>query len=265
GAVWSAKLNRDASRAVTASADFSAKLWDTYTGSELLSFPHQHIVRTADFINDAHLITGGTEKVLRIFDLQQPITTNGQCDTPALELDGHDGAIKHVSWDRNRSLILSAGDDKQVLSWDLRTPSPVHKYTTEAPITSMDISPDGKYVMCTAGKSVLFWDGDTRQLAKSHLMPYEVSSVSVHPHQNVFVTGGNSDLWVRVYDFENGQEQEVYKGHHGPVHTVSYSPDGEIYATGSEDGTIRLWQTTPGKVYGLWQARKERSDSLLYR
>ena len=49
GCVWGASLSGEATRAVTASADFSAKVWDALTGEELHSFPHKHIVRTCAF------------------------------------------------------------------------------------------------------------------------------------------------------------------------------------------------------------------------
>ncbi|CAG8547455.1 1331_t:CDS:2 [Diversispora eburnea] len=248
GAVWSAKLSKDASKAVTASADFTAKVWDTYTGDVLHSFTHGHIVRSTDISDDGtRIVSGGQEKKLRIYDLNT--------SEPTAEAEGHESTIKSVIWDGERNVVLSAGDDKEIRQ--------VNTFKTEHSITSMELSADGKYITCTAGKIVYFLDASTYQAAKSIATAYDVSSVSLHPDHKRFVAGGSNDLWVRIYDFESGKELEVYKGHHGPIHTVSYSPDGEIYATGSEDGTIRLWQTTPGKSYGLWQnkATKEEKEN----
>ncbi|CAG8500829.1 10619_t:CDS:2 [Scutellospora calospora] len=238
GAVWSAKLSKDASKAVTASADFTAKVWDTYTGDVQYSFTHGHIVRSADISYDGtRIISGGQEKKLRIFDLNKP-------ENAVVEVEGHESTIKSVIWDGDRNVVLSAGDDKEIRIWDLRTFNQINTFKAEHPITSMELSADGKYIT----------------ISKSTATAFDVSAVSLHPDHKRFVAGGSSDLCVRIYDFESGKELEFYKGHHGPIHAVSYSPDGEIYATGSEDGTIRLWQTTPGKSYGLWQNKASKDE-----
>ncbi len=70
GAVWECALDGPALRAATASADFSARLWDAISGEELACLPHAHIVRTIAFATDGGaLVTGGYEKVVRAWDL----------------------------------------------------------------------------------------------------------------------------------------------------------------------------------------------------
>lgn len=106
GAVWSACLNGDASRAATGSADFTAKVWDAHTGDELCSFAHGHIVRATDLNSRGTLLaTGGNEKILRVFDL------GASTKDPLVSLTGHAGNIKNIAWDDARNVLLSTGDD----------------------------------------------------------------------------------------------------------------------------------------------------------
>ena len=72
GAVWGVALNKQATRALTGSADFVAKLWNSITGDELRSLPHSHIVKSVAFSSDdAAILTGSNEKLIRVYDVER--------------------------------------------------------------------------------------------------------------------------------------------------------------------------------------------------
>lgn len=122
-------------------------------------------------------------------------------------------------------------------------------------------TPGPKSIFTVAcGRQVRFYDGSLT-LLKSFDAPATPYSAALSPDGESFVFGGE-DFKMYRYRFEDCKEIENCKGHFGPVHCVRFSPDGELYASGSEDGTIRLWQTHLGKDYGLWKVDKSIASSL---
>ncbi|KAI9882978.1 MAG: hypothetical protein M1823_005270 [Watsoniomyces obsoletus] len=304
GAVWQARLSSDAGLAVTGSADFTAKVWDTYTGETLNTLQHSHIVRAVAFPSQPRpttLATGGAEKKLRVYDISRsapaptPATPNGSTtngnsnhptndgsepDAPSYEIGPgiHGGTIKSIVWGADPNILVTAADDKKIRWWDLRSRSVLGEFEVDGSVGSCEMNAVSSYALLengntemtdnnnhiknnssggiltvAAGKNVYFFDGmATRQLLKTIKTPYEVASAALHPERKQFVTGGAGDTWVRLYDYEDGKELELGKGHHGPIWSTSFSPDGKLYATGSEDGTIKLWKFC-NVPYGLWR------------
>lgn len=239
GAVWCARLNSTATQAVTGAADFTAKLWDAVTGAELQTFPHKHIVKSTVFSEDGkHIFTGGHEKKLRIFDLEKP--------EHATILEGHTGSINSIVCPQDSNLVLTAAAEAGVKIWDCRTNEVVKTLDTDANLSCMSMSGDRKSICTTAGKEVTFWDSSSFDKMKTFSLERDVDCVAYHPSSGKFATGSDSELWVRVYDFDDGKEIACNKGHHGPVRSLAFSPEGQTYASGSEDGTIRIWEASPG-------------------
>jgi WD40 repeat protein len=57
--------------------------------------------------------------------------------------------------------------------------------------------------------------------------------------------GAGKDHVVHVWDVRSGA-QVLALEHRGPVNTVAFSPNGQLIATGSDDGTARLWSVGTG-------------------
>ena len=244
GAVWGASLNIPATRAATVSGDFSAKVWDALTGDELLELKHRHIVRACEWSPDSiNLVTGGKEAKLRLFDMNQP-------ESEPQIWQGHEAtkAIRVIKYlpDESGKLFLSAGDDKTLRLWDVRTLKEAQQLTFDGTVNSVELSRDNKTLTIAAGTEVSFWDAKSYQCIKRFNLGvieangYGVNSATLHPDQKAFAAGGGN-FWVYVHDYETGEELLCNKGHHGPVYGVRFTPDGKTYASGGDDGTIRYW------------------------
>ncbi|OQS01638.1 WD domain-containing protein [Achlya hypogyna] len=245
GAVWSAKLNGDGSLAMTGSGDFSAKLWDAVTGDNLRTFDHKHIVKSVEFINNgAWVATGGHEKLLRVFDLADAGTT------PLFTMTADEGIRKIVEIPGLPQVTVVTGDTAgNVVVWNVETQTRIAAVHVDVAggVMDMEASRGGRVLTVAAGAKVSFFDTTTWTLIFDVSMPITFNAeggASLHPTLDRFIAGG-SDTWVRVFAWEGGvgKELECHKGHHGPVRCLRYAPNGESFATGSEDGTIRIWQT----------------------
>ena len=60
------------------------------------------------------------------------------------------------------------------------------------------------------------------------------------------------------------KEVRVFRGHHDPVWTVAYHPEGTLVASGSVDHTIRIWELETGRMLKILRGHSDTVRCLAF-
>jgi WD40 repeat protein len=247
----------DSKRIASALGNDSVDVWSIETGNEsLFPFSQPGSANALAWSPDGSrmaAVSGNTNVEVR------SATTGGFSFT----YTGHTQAVLALAWSPDGKYIASGGADDSVQVWDASTG---HTYVTysghTAPVYAVAWSLDGKHIASGGSDgSVQVWDaatGRTLFIYRGHTggvnaVAWQTGS-SLLPGDEARIASAGADATVQVWSFGKGRNSQgrqamvlegnvlMYRGHSGSVTSVTWSPDGQQIASGSEDGTVQVWQ-----------------------
>lgn len=164
-----------------------------------------------------------------------------------LSLSGHSSYARSVKYSPNGSHIISGACDNTVRTWDAVTGSPILTLDNHTGcVFSVDYNYDGTRIVSGSGdRSIKMWDAsDSGSLIYTNALENDVNSVEFNRDGSRIVS--SSGNLVQIWNAAEGDPYYDLFGHSQFVRAATYSPDGTLIASCSDDATIKIWDAIHG-------------------
>lgn len=98
--------------------------------------------------------------------------------------------------------------------------------------------------------------------AKSRVGKGKISQLKYFPDGKRLAVATSIGVWV--YDVNTGEALDLLIGHTSDLESMAFSPDGEMLATGSVHGTIRLWDAQTVKHKKTLIGHKDNVENVVF-
>ena len=237
--VVSIAFSPDGKTLVSASYDYTVRLWDVQTGKHKGTIFERttHITFSPD---GETLVTAGY--TVGLWDVQT-LKLKGR-------LTGHRSSRVTVAYSSDGKTIASESG-RNVQLWDAYTGERKNSFTVHDHwVSPMVFSPDSKMLASGGSKDklVCLWDTQTGENRKTFTGHTEgVSSVAYSPDGKT-IASASYDNTIRLWNLETGEHERILTGHSESVYGITFSPDGNTLMSWSSDGTFRAWDPKIGEL-----------------
>lgn len=289
--VQAVALDESGRRAVSASLDGTARVWDTGNGRELAVLRGQGSFTGATIDDAGERVAAMNGGVVRLFQVPSQIL-----------LGGHDDWVLDAEAFPDGTMAAAGGQDGRVLVWRIADGEVIA--TLRGPtsaVAGIDVDPTGRYVAAaTADGSVFVWDWRSGAARSIQQMALGLTVSFDHSGTRLLLGGDSVWLWNWQTDDDaswisstfglsavfspddefmatpDGTAVEIRStsdptdvvrelwGHTGQVRSVAYSKDGRYLVTAAEDSTAKVWRVSDGVVISTLEGHRGTVPSAAF-
>ena len=159
----------------------------------------------------------------------------------------HELGASLIDWSRDAELIASAGQDGYIKLWQPHTGEVIK--VLQVPglwIERLMWSPDGNYLAAAAGKSILVWDRQGKEVI--HFAQHQSTVTAIAWKYNSKEIA--SACYKRVNLFRVGYSKPYQSLQClGSLISLVWSPDGKAICAGSQDRMLQFWRLSNKKSH----------------
>ncbi len=214
----------------------------------------------------ALLAAGGERGTVVLFDSQ-----SGQL---LRRLEGHEpnagqqGAVFGMAFHPLDKTLFSAGEDSQILRWNLDSSAQVSAWQASDIVNALAISPDGQ-LLASGGddNNISLWDtdsGEVLRMLEGHQRYISNGGGLAFSPDGKRLASGSYDKSARIWQVADGSLLRELSGLHQGSVRVGFSPDGSLLATGSSDKRVILWNVDNGRPLRLLRGHQNIVTAPLF-